>query len=153
MSKIVFFELAWEQYQYWQNQDKKFIKKLNKLLTDIDRNGNTCSWAPMREVQRSALSLPGTGMVVSMDLGEDNDLHPLNKKDIGFRLAMQAAAKLYGLDAECEGPMIKSVSATCTDENSGNTCRKHHKNQRNAETGKGRRSKHCHPARNVLLPL
>lgn len=41
MSKIVFFELAWEQYQYWQNQDKKFIKKLNKLLTDIDRNGNS----------------------------------------------------------------------------------------------------------------
>ena len=89
-------------------------------IYDIDRNGNTCSWAPMREIQRSALSLPGTGMVVSMDLGEDNDLHPLNKKDIGFRLAMQAAAKLYGLDAECEGPMIKSVSAACTDENSGN---------------------------------
>ena len=41
MSKIVFFELAWEQYLFWQNQDKKFIKKLNKLLADIDRNGNT----------------------------------------------------------------------------------------------------------------
>ena len=40
MSKIVFYELAWEQYLYWQSQDKKFIKKLNKLLTDIDRNGN-----------------------------------------------------------------------------------------------------------------
>ncbi|MBQ8385427.1 MAG: Txe/YoeB family addiction module toxin [Spirochaetaceae bacterium] len=40
MSKIVFYELAWEQYLYWQTQDKKFIKKLNKLLTDIDRNGN-----------------------------------------------------------------------------------------------------------------
>ena len=41
MSKIVFYELAWEQYLYWQTQDKKFIKKLNKLLADIDRNGNT----------------------------------------------------------------------------------------------------------------
>lgn len=41
MSKIVFFESAWEQYLYWQGQDKKFIKKLNKLLADIDRNGNT----------------------------------------------------------------------------------------------------------------
>mgnify|MGYP002518841566 FL=1 len=40
MSKIVFFELAWEQYMFWQNQDKKFIKKMNKLLADIDRNGN-----------------------------------------------------------------------------------------------------------------
>ena len=40
MSKIVFYELAWEQYLYWQTQDKKFIKKLNKLLADIARNGN-----------------------------------------------------------------------------------------------------------------
>ena len=31
---------SWEQYLYWQNQDKKTLRKLNKLLTDIDRNGN-----------------------------------------------------------------------------------------------------------------
>ena len=31
---------SWEQYLYWQTQDKKTLKKLNKLLTDIDRNGN-----------------------------------------------------------------------------------------------------------------
>ncbi len=40
MSKIVFYKLALDQYLYWQSQDKKFIKKLNKLLADIDRNGN-----------------------------------------------------------------------------------------------------------------
>ncbi len=89
-------------------------------IYDIDRDGNTCNWAPMREVQRSVLSLPGTGMVVSMDLGEDNDLHPLNKKDIGFRLAMQAATKLYGMDGECEGPMVKAAIVTCMDEDCGN---------------------------------
>ena len=32
---------AWEQYLYWQDQDKKTLRKLNKLLTDIDRNGNS----------------------------------------------------------------------------------------------------------------
>ena len=31
---------AWEQYLYWQTQDKRTLKKLNKLLEDIDRNGN-----------------------------------------------------------------------------------------------------------------
>ena len=31
---------SWEQYLYWQTQDKKTLKKLNKLITDIDRNGN-----------------------------------------------------------------------------------------------------------------
>ncbi|MBP3708926.1 MAG: Txe/YoeB family addiction module toxin [Treponema sp.] len=39
MNKI-WTDEAWEQYLYWQTQDKKTLKKLNKLLTDIDRNGN-----------------------------------------------------------------------------------------------------------------
>jgi len=32
---------AWEQYLYWQTQDKKTLKKINELLKDIDRNGYT----------------------------------------------------------------------------------------------------------------
>ena len=31
---------AWEQYLYWQTQDKRTLRKLNALITDIDRNGN-----------------------------------------------------------------------------------------------------------------
>lgn len=76
---------------------------------DIDRDGNTCSWAELREAQRRASSIPDTGMVVAMDLGEDNDLHPLNKKDVGGRLALQAAKKLYGYPCECEGPSVDRV--------------------------------------------
>ena len=30
---------AWEDYLYWQSQDKKTLKRINKLLQDIDRNG------------------------------------------------------------------------------------------------------------------
>ena len=33
---------ALEEYLYWQTQDKKTLKKINKLLTDIDRNGYQC---------------------------------------------------------------------------------------------------------------
>ena len=33
---------AWEEYLYWQSQDKKTLKKINRLLTDIDRNGYQC---------------------------------------------------------------------------------------------------------------
>ncbi len=40
MSKIVFTELAWSEYIYWQSQDNKTLKKINKLLQDIERNGN-----------------------------------------------------------------------------------------------------------------
>ena len=39
MSKFVFTERAWDEYLYWQTQDKKTLKRINQLLKDIDRNG------------------------------------------------------------------------------------------------------------------
>ena len=39
--KISFEERAWEQFQYWLEQDKKTLKKINKLLADISRNGHS----------------------------------------------------------------------------------------------------------------
>lgn len=38
--KINFTEIAWQDYIYWQGQDKKTIKRINKLIQDIDRNHN-----------------------------------------------------------------------------------------------------------------
>lgn len=37
---------AWEDYLYWQTQDKKTLKKINRLLKDIDRNGYQCIGKP-----------------------------------------------------------------------------------------------------------
>ncbi len=39
MSKLVFSESAWQDYLYWQTQDKKTLKKINLLLQDIVRSG------------------------------------------------------------------------------------------------------------------
>lgn len=39
--KIQFNEAGWGQFQYWLEQDKKTLKKINKLLADISRNGNS----------------------------------------------------------------------------------------------------------------
>lgn len=39
-------DLAWEEYLYWQTHDKKTLKKINRLLKDIDRNGYECSGNP-----------------------------------------------------------------------------------------------------------
>ena len=36
-----FTDDAWEDYTYWQGQDKKTLKRINALLKDIDRNGNS----------------------------------------------------------------------------------------------------------------
>jgi toxin YoeB len=44
--KKVWFEEAWEEYLYWQTQDKKTLKRINKLLQDIERNGYKCIGKP-----------------------------------------------------------------------------------------------------------
>lgn len=54
-------------------------------------------WAGMREAQRqAALKLPNASLVVAIDLGEWNDIHPLNKKELARRIALQVKKKIYG---------------------------------------------------------
>jgi toxin YoeB len=40
MGKLTFAQRAWEEYLYWQSNDKKTLRRINQLLKDIDRNGN-----------------------------------------------------------------------------------------------------------------
>ncbi|CDD45774.1 acetyl-xylan esterase [Firmicutes bacterium CAG:534] len=80
---------------------------IDRYDSDADETGQ--GWPVVRELQRRAKKLPRVGMAVTMDLGEDNDLHPLNKKEVGFRLAMLAAKMLYGIASECEGPEICGI--------------------------------------------
>lgn len=61
-------------------------------------------WAILREQQRQCLSLPNTHMAVTIDCGEDNDLHPADKKTVGERLA-----RLY-LNPTNTGPVVKAHS-------------------------------------------
>ena len=44
--KKVWHDKAWEEYLYWQTQDKKTLKRIHRLLEDIDRNGYNCSGKP-----------------------------------------------------------------------------------------------------------
>ncbi|MBR0307260.1 MAG: Txe/YoeB family addiction module toxin [Mogibacterium sp.] len=39
-------DIAWEEYLYWQAQDKRALRKINQLLKDIDRNGYNCTGKP-----------------------------------------------------------------------------------------------------------
>jgi sialate O-acetylesterase len=68
-------------------------------------------WAELRETQLKSLSVPNTGMVVTIDLGEWNDIHPDRKKDVGDRLALTAEKIAYGeKDIVYSGPIYKSSS-------------------------------------------
>ncbi|MCQ2506592.1 MAG: sialate O-acetylesterase [Lachnospiraceae bacterium] len=61
-------------------------------------NKDFCGWAEIREAQRKCLDIKDTGMVVATDVGEFNDLHPMNKRDLGWRAAA-FMNKLCGLNA------------------------------------------------------
>ena len=66
----------------------------------------------VREAQRNTLkSTDNTGMAVLMDIGEEDDIHPHNKQDVGKRLALLALDKQYGFNYVSSGPEYKSHQA------------------------------------------
>ncbi|MFB6341640.1 sialate O-acetylesterase [Saccharicrinis sp. FJH62] len=68
-------------------------------------------WAELRDAQRRVLDLPKTGMAVTIDIGEWNDIHPLNKKEVGHRLALQANKVAYGdTGIISSGPLYEHMS-------------------------------------------
>ncbi len=68
------------------------------------------NWALLREAQLKALAIPNTAMAVAIDLGEWNDIHPLNKSEVGRRLSLAAQKTAYG-DSQVvySGPLYKSI--------------------------------------------
>lgn len=89
----------------WKQGDFPFLfVQLPNFSIDIP--AGDVGWQKIREAQRQALKLPNTSMVVSIDLGEDNDLHPTKKKEIACRLSLCARA-LAGLEKlEYSGPQV-----------------------------------------------
>ena len=64
----------------------------------------------LRESQRlAAASVPNAAMAVTIDIGDPNDLHPLDKKPVADRLALLARAEVYGEEVIASGPLIESA--------------------------------------------
>jgi sialate O-acetylesterase len=72
-------------------------------------NNESDSWAIIRSAQKNALSLPATGMATGLELGEWNDLHPVNKKGIACRLALAAEKAVYGNKNTSPGPLLRDI--------------------------------------------
>ncbi|MFO7296093.1 MAG: sialate O-acetylesterase, partial [Clostridia bacterium] len=94
----------------WGQGDFPFLYVQLANFMEAKDQPSESQWAQLREEQRRALCLPNTGMAVAIDLGEWNDLHPLNKKDVGERLALLARKLAYGeKDLVASGPLYKSM--------------------------------------------
>jgi sialate O-acetylesterase len=63
----------------------------------------------VREAQATVLSLPNTGMAVTIDIGDPVNIHPKDKQDVADRLTRIALANTYGRNIEFSGPMYDSM--------------------------------------------
>ncbi len=92
----------------WKNDFPFYFVQLSSF--GKFQNSNLGSeWAELREAQLMALELPNTGMAVTTDIGNPDNIHPKNKSDVGTRLAAIALAKNYGMDIPYSGPVFKNV--------------------------------------------
>jgi sialate O-acetylesterase len=67
------------------------------------------TWAELREAQLMALDEPMTGMVVAIDIGEADSVHPKNKKEVGRRLALKALKVAYDCDSIYSSPIFEKM--------------------------------------------
>ncbi|MGD2033567.1 MAG: sialate O-acetylesterase [Bacteroidales bacterium] len=95
---------------HWHQGDFPFLFVQLPNLGPPPEEPSEGDWAYMREAQTKALALPNTAMAVTVDVGEWNDIHPLNKKDVGHRLALAAQKTAYkDNEVVYSGPLYKAM--------------------------------------------
>ena len=96
--------------KHWGGGNFPFIYVQLPNFMEAKQTPAESSWAALRAQQLKTLQVPNTGMIVAIDLGEWNDIHPLDKQDVGKRLALQAAHLAYGeKNIVYSGPLFQSV--------------------------------------------
>ncbi|NCD71015.1 sialate O-acetylesterase [Mucilaginibacter agri] len=94
----------------WGDNKLPFVYAQLPNFMEVQYSPSESQWAELREAQLKALSIPNTGMAVTIDVGEWNDIHPLDKKDVGERLALAAEKVAYGDQAiVSSGPLFQSA--------------------------------------------
>ncbi|HEY8562881.1 MAG TPA: sialate O-acetylesterase [Pyrinomonadaceae bacterium] len=92
----------------WNDDFYFFFVQLSSYGANQSSNEGS-GWAELREAQAMTLSVPKTGMAVTVDIGNANDIHPTNKQDVGLRLAAVALKQTYGLDVPWSGPLFDTA--------------------------------------------
>ena len=94
----------------WNQGDFPFLYVQLANFMEVKDDPCESNWAELREAQLKTLSVPNTAMAVTIDIGEWNDIHPLNKEDVGKRLALAAQKLAYGDEKVVySGPIYQSM--------------------------------------------
>ena len=80
-----------------------FVQLANFMAADDEPNES--SWAVLRESQSAATELNNVGEAIIIDIGEADDIHPRNKRDVGERLALDALKMAYDKELVANGPI------------------------------------------------
>ncbi len=92
----------------WNNDFPFYFVQLATYETSGNSN-NGDGWAELREAQSMTLKVAKTGMVVTTDIGNPKDVHPLNKQDVGKRLAAIALNDIFKKNMVSRSPSFKSM--------------------------------------------
>lgn len=98
----------WRQ-QWGQPEMPFYFAQLAGFKTRSTSPDARSEWSDLREAQSMTLSLPETGQAVLIDVGEEEDIHPRDKKTVGTRLAAIALANTYGKSMPFSGPVFQSM--------------------------------------------
>jgi sialate O-acetylesterase len=94
----------------WQQDSIPFIFVQLPNFMEVQYLPSESQWAELRFEQLKSLSVKNTAMAVTIDAGEWNDIHPLEKKVVGERLALAARKLAYGNEKIVySGPLYKSL--------------------------------------------
>jgi sialate O-acetylesterase len=98
----------------WKQPAMPFLwVQLANFVSGADVPGQSAGvgspWALLRESQSHTLALPATAQAVAIDIGDPNDIHPLDKQEVGRRLALAARHVAYGESLVYSGPVYRAA--------------------------------------------
>jgi sialate O-acetylesterase len=105
--RSLFPEMISDWRKHWKDVFPFYWVQLANFMAPSEQPSES-QWAELREAQSSALAAPHTGQAVIIDLGDAGDIHPRNKRDVGYRLALLALKNTYGRDIVGSGPRYQS---------------------------------------------